>query len=82
MPGISAISDKAVAEIIGLYKEILEIDDIKKASLDDLYKVLEPESLFERFAARKKAGMGTTKDFLAVKGTKGQTGSGDKSKIT
>jgi hypothetical protein len=38
--------------------------------------------LFERFAARKKAGMGTTKDFLAVKGTKGQTGSGDKSKIT
>lgn len=54
-----------------MYKEILEVDNLKGVSLDQLYQVLEPESLFERFAARKKAGLGATKDFLEVKGTKG-----------
>jgi hypothetical protein len=29
-----------------------------------MYSILEPESLFERFAARKAAGLGTTKEFL------------------
>jgi hypothetical protein len=64
-----------------LFKEILGVTDLRKISLDEMYKILEPESLFERFAARKAAGLGATKDFLSVRGSKGQTGTKDVSKI-
>jgi len=33
---------------------------------------LQPDSLLERFAAKKAAGLGNTKDFLEIKGVKGQ----------
>lgn len=52
--------------------EILQTNDLSKATLDELATVLRPEALFERFAARKAHGAGATKDFLEVKGQKFQ----------
>jgi len=37
-----------------------------------LHELLQPDSLFERFAARRANGVATTKDFLAIRGTVGQ----------
>lgn len=55
-----------------LYKDILEVDDLKDVNVKDLHAVLQPDSLLERFAAKKAAGLGTMKDFLEIKGMKGQ----------
>jgi len=38
----------------------------------ELARVLEHDTLLERFAARKANHVGATKDFLEIKGTKGQ----------
>ena len=40
--------------------------------MTELLHVLQPDSLLERFAARKTGAMGQTKDFLALKGSQGQ----------
>ena len=33
---------------------------------------MQPDTLLERFNAKKSSGIGATKDFLSIKGTKGQ----------
>jgi len=36
-----------------------------------LYEAIQPDSLLERFAAKKANGISSNKEFLAIKGTKG-----------
>ena len=52
--------------------EILNVNDLSKVTVKDLHEVLQPDSLLERFAAKKANGVGATKDFLEIKGSKGQ----------
>lgn len=53
------VSDDDAKNIRDLYSEILD-KDLNKASLDDLLQILKPETLFERFAARKANQVGAT----------------------
>jgi len=39
-------------------------------SLNILSDLLKPDTLFERFAARKSVGVGANKEFLEIKGQK------------
>jgi hypothetical protein len=59
------------------------LDDLSKADLNDLYKCLQHDSLLERFAYRRQAGtLGANKEFIKLKGTKGQIDHGkEKSNI-
>jgi hypothetical protein len=41
---------------------------LRTTNVTDLVAVLEAESLLERFAAKKKAGVAATRDFVAIKG--------------
>ena len=65
--GINEIEQNQIRE---LYKEILEVNDLSKCKVDQLMQVLKPESLFERFAARKANKISAGKDFLEIKGQK------------
>ena len=44
---------------------------MKGTNIKALVDLLQPDSLLERFAARKQAGVGATRDFVEIKGTKG-----------
>lgn len=44
-------------EIINLYKVILNVSTLADVDISDLLTILQPDSLLERFAYRKKAGM-------------------------
>lgn len=55
-----------------LYKEILQVDDLTQVPISELRNALQPDSLLERFAYRKQAGMHGNKDFIKLKGTNGQ----------
>ena len=46
------------------------MNDLSKVRVDALMSVLKPESLFERFAARKANKIAAGKDFLDIKGQK------------
>lgn len=48
------------------------MDDLQKVELDDLHAVLKPDTLLERFAYRKQNGMTNRRDFIKLKGAKGQ----------
>lgn len=50
--------------------EILGVKDLKTVELATLQQLLKPDTLFERFAARKANQVGATKEFLEVKGQK------------
>lgn len=50
------------------FMEYLAVKDLKEVSVETLSAILEPEHLFERFAARKANQVGSTKEFLQVKG--------------
>lgn len=53
--------------------EILEVEDLKMVDIQDLLHCLQPDSLLERFAYRKQAGIhANTKEFIKLKGQKGQ----------
>jgi len=48
-------------------------DDLGEFDIQDLLKVLQPDSLLERFAYRKQAGVhGGNREFIKLKGMKGQ----------
>lgn len=49
----SDISDKDKEEIKQLYKAILGVRDLSTIDIDILATTLEPDSLLEKFAARK-----------------------------
>lgn len=59
-------------EIKDLYKDILKKDNLTGIPVSELNAVLQPTTLLERFAARKSNQVGATKDFVAIKGQKGQ----------
>lgn len=59
-------------EIKDLYKDILKKDNLNQIPVAELNAVLQPTTLLERFAARKSNQVGATKDFVAIKGQKGQ----------
>jgi hypothetical protein len=62
------MTDAEVQQIKELYMDILETNDLKNQSLDTLMNLLKPDTLFERFAARKANQVGAHKDFLEIKG--------------
>lgn len=62
------MSDDDVKEVKLLYMDILETSNLSSVTLDELMDVLKPDSLFERFAARKANKVGATKEFMEIKG--------------
>lgn len=58
-------------EIRDLFREVIGVPDLGQCNITELLAVLQPETLFERFAARKANKIGAGKDFLAIKGQKG-----------
>jgi len=46
----------------------VEPGKLRTTNVKELVDVLEPETLLERFAAKKKAGVAATRDFVAIKG--------------
>jgi len=66
------IKESEQREIRELFLDVLECKSLSDLSIKDLMKVLEPDTLLERFAARKANQLGATKDFVEIKGVKGQ----------
>ena len=57
----------------------VDVAKLRTTNVKDLVDVLEPDSLLERFAAKKKAGVAATRDFVSIQGkdkvvAKGQVG--------
>jgi len=44
-------------EIISLYKTIFDTNDLSETGVDELLGILQPDSLLERFAYRKRGGV-------------------------
>jgi len=65
-------TQKEQMDIRDIYMEILNTDDLSKFTVKEFYEVLQPDSLLERFAAKKANGISNNKDFLEIKGHKGQ----------
>mmetsp|Transcript_3246 Transcript_3246/g.4940 ORF Transcript_3246/g.4940 Transcript_3246/m.4940 type:complete len:281 (-) Transcript_3246:75-917(-) len=68
------IKDSEQRDIKDLFVDLLEIKDYQELaaqSIKDLVKALEPDTLLERFAARKANHIGANKDFIEIKGQKG-----------
>ena len=51
--------------------EILDTKDLSKVTVKDLHDALQPNSLLERFAAKKANGVSQNREFLELKGAKG-----------
>jgi hypothetical protein len=51
---------------------VLDTKDLSSVDVKELHTALQPDSLLERFAARNANKIGTTKDFISLKGQKGQ----------
>ena len=64
------MSEADVQNVKELYMEILQVNNLADVSLEVLMQYLKPDTLFERFAARKANQVGATKDFLEIKGQK------------
>lgn len=62
------MSEDEVKEVRALFIDCLEKPNLGDATLDELMEVLKPDSLFERFAARKANKVGATKEFMEIKG--------------
>lgn len=65
------MSEDTKVEIRNIYCEIFEVNDSKDIPLNDMLDGLQPEKLLERFAYRKR-NAGNAKEFVRIKGTKGQ----------
>lgn len=66
------ISKETQEEIRNLFRDLMEIDDLHDITVGDLKEILQPDALFERFAYRKANGLNIQKEYLAIKGSKGQ----------
>jgi hypothetical protein len=66
----SNVSREEQKEIADLLCEVMGVTKLHDCSVNDIHTALLPDSQFERFAARKAVGMGNTKDFLSIKGSK------------
>lgn len=51
---------------------MLDVDDLSKCDVGELLRALKPDSLLERFAYRKQAGHHNNKEFIKLKGSRGQ----------
>lgn len=59
-------------EIRENFQYLLEKEDLSKCTAGELLATVAPHSLLERFAAKKSVGVSQCKDFLTIKGAKGQ----------
>lgn len=66
------LNEKDMRQVQMWYKDILGTKDINSISLETLSGLLQPESLFERFAYRKANAIGGSSEFLQLKGQKFQ----------
>jgi len=66
------MSEADVQNVRELYMDIMGTSNLSDVSLDELMSYLKPDTLFERFAARKAHQVGATKEFLEIKGQKFQ----------
>lgn len=57
------------AEIVMLYKQILEVNDLSNVDTITLFNCLKADQLLERFAYRKQT---KNKDFIKLRNTQGQ----------
>jgi hypothetical protein len=64
------LNEKDMRQVQMWYKDILGIKDLSSISLETLSDLLQPESLFERFAYRKAHALGGSSEFLSLKGQK------------
>ena len=64
------LSQSEIEQINECYGFIFETKDVSKIPLEELLTALQPDTMFERFAARKAASAGMTKEFLSIKGQK------------
>ena len=69
---VPEVSETKAREIISLYKSVFETDNLSSYQIEELYSVLKPDSLLERFAYRKQTGTQNRRDFIKLKGAKGQ----------
>ena len=68
-----AIEKSVISEVKELLKELFEVENTSELTGHDISEALKPDTLFERFAARKAAGTAPSRDFLSVKGQVVQT---------
>jgi len=78
---VDGISDTKYREIVSLFKQVLQTDDLNSFTLDELHSCVQADSLFERFAYRKVNGVASRKEFIKLKGTKGQVSHDDGTEI-
>lgn len=64
------MNEKDMRQVQMWYKDILETSELNQISLETLNNLLQPESLFERFAYRKQHAIGGSAEFLSLKGQK------------
>lgn len=63
------LADPEIREIRKLFQELLETDEVSKFNVTELLQLLQPESLLERFAAKKATNNIHPKDFVNVQGS-------------
>lgn len=68
----SHIPDSDVKDIRAFFKELIGTDNLNNCEAAELLAVLQPDTLLERFAAKKANNLNNAKDFLSLKGQKGQ----------
>ena len=64
------MQEKDMRQVQMWYKDILETKDLNSISIETFSQILEPDSLFERFAYRKAHAIGGSNEFLSLKGQK------------
>jgi len=62
------ISSEEERNIIETFKEVLQKSDLSDCNVNELLSILQPESLLERFAAKKANKIGNNNEFLQIKG--------------
>lgn len=60
------VPDKDKFEIIECYKTVLEVNELANIDVRTLSETLQPDSLLERFAAKKANKVGGDKDFVKL----------------
>ena len=69
--GTKAVPDEIQRNIVANFQAFLGVEDLSQTSVKALYEALQPETLLERFAARRQNRFAPTKDFLEIKGVVG-----------
>lgn len=67
------IDKSVVDEVQAKFQELFEVDTCANLTGKQISDALQPDTMFERFKARKAVGVAGGKEFLSVKGTVAQT---------